>query len=136
MRRCFFDSSNGRFTGFVDSQNQEVLDMNTPEGSVFVDGNYDINYYLDQGVVVKQPEQPSTLHMFDFQTKTWIFSSSAIKGKRASLLEQSDWTDTLSSKTRLGDNLYSQWQTYRQALRDIPQQSGYPQNVVWPTAPQ
>jgi len=136
MRRCFFDSSNGRFTGFVDSQSQEVLDMNTPEGSVFVDGNYDINYYLDQGVVVKQPEQPSTLHMFDFQTKTWIFSSSAIKGKRASLLEQSDWTDTLSSKTRLGDNLYSQWQVYRQALRDIPQQSGYPQNVVWPTPPQ
>ena len=136
MRRCFFDSSNGRFTGFVDSQSQEVLDMNTPEGSVFVDGNYDINYYLDQGVVVRQPEQPSTLHMFDFQTKTWIFSSSAIKGKRASLLEQSDWTDTLSSKTRLGDNLYSQWQTYRQALRDIPQQSGYPQNVVWPTPPQ
>jgi hypothetical protein len=135
MRRCFFDSSNGRFTGFVDSQSQEVLDMNTPEGSVFVDGNYDINYYLDQGVVVKQPEQPSTLHMFDFQTKTWIFSSSAIKGKRASLLEQSDWTDTLSSKNRLGDNVYSQWQTYRQALRDIPQQSGYPQNVVWPTPP-
>ena len=136
MRRCFFDSSNGRFISFVDSQNQEVLDINTPEGSVFVDGNYDINYYLDQGVVVKQPEQPSTLHMFDFQTKTWIFSSSAIKGKRASLLEQSDWTDTLSSKTRLGDNVYNQWQVYRQALRDIPQQSGYPQNVVWPTPPQ
>ena len=136
MRRCFFDSSNGRFISFVDSQNQEVLDMNTPEGSVFVDGNYDINYYLDQGVVVKQPDQPSTLHMFDFQTKTWIYSSSAIKGKRARLLEQSDWTDTLSSKTRLGDDVYSQWQIYRQALRDIPQQSGYPQNVVWPTPPQ
>ena len=136
MRRCFFDPSNGRFLSFVDSQNQEVLDMNTPEGSVFVDGNYDINYYLDQGVVVKQPEQPSTLHMFDFQTKTWIYSSSAIKGRRASLLEQSDWTDTLSSKTRLGDTVYSQWQVYRQALRDIPQQSGYPQNVVWPTPPQ
>jgi hypothetical protein len=136
MRRCFFDSSNGRFISFVDSRSQEVLDINTPEGSVFVDGNYDINYYLDGEVVVKQPEQPSTLHMFDFQTKTWIFSSSAIKGKRASLLEQSDWTDTLSSKTRLGDNVYNQWQVYRQALRDIPQQSGYPQNVVWPTPPQ
>jgi hypothetical protein len=136
MRRCFFNSNDGRFVSFVDSQNQEVLDMNTPEGSVFVDGNYDINYYLDQGVVVKQPDQPSTLHMFDFQTKTWIYSSSAIKGKRARLLEQSDWTDTLSSKTRLGDDVYSQWQIYRQALRDIPQQSGYPQNVVWPTPPQ
>ena len=136
MRRCFFDSSNGRFLSFVDSQNQEVLDINTPEGSVFVDGNYDINYYLDQGVVVKQPDQPSALHTFDFQTKTWIYSSSAIKGKRSRLLEQSDWTDTLSSKTRLGDDVYSQWQVYRQALRDIPQQSGYPQNVVWPTPPQ
>ena len=25
------------------------------------------------------------------------------------------------------------WKTYRQALRDIPAQSGFPNNVTWPT---
>lgn len=29
-----------------------------------------------------------------------------------------------------------EWLNYRQALRDIPQQTGFPDNVVWPTAPQ
>lgn len=28
------------------------------------------------------------------------------------------------------------WADYRQALLDIPQQSGFPHNVVWPTKPE
>ena len=28
------------------------------------------------------------------------------------------------------------WATYRQALRDITDQPGYPTNIVWPTPPQ
>lgn len=59
-----------------------------------------------------------------------------IKAKRLRLLYESDWTDLLSAKTRLGDELYNQWQTYRQALRDITKQSGYPTNVEWPVPPQ
>jgi len=27
------------------------------------------------------------------------------------------------------------WKTYRQALRDIPAQAGFPNNVTWPDAP-
>lgn len=27
------------------------------------------------------------------------------------------------------------WLFYRQALRDLPQQSGYPEKIVWPDAP-
>ena len=27
------------------------------------------------------------------------------------------------------------WKTYRQALRDIPAQSGFPNNVTWPDSP-
>jgi len=28
------------------------------------------------------------------------------------------------------------WAQYRQALRDIPQQDGFPENVIWPTKPE
>lgn len=28
------------------------------------------------------------------------------------------------------------WTTYRQALLDVPQQSGFPNSVVWPTKPE
>ena len=30
----------------------------------------------------------------------------------------------------------SAWVVYRQALLDVPQQSGFPHNVVWPTKPE
>lgn len=51
--------------------------------------------------------------------------------RRFDLLQQSDWTQLpdvlLETKT--------QWATYRQALRDITDQPGYPFNIVWPTPP-
>ena len=59
----------------------------------------------------------------------------AARAKRDRLLAESDWTDTLSAKTRLGDALYNAWQDYRQILRDVPQQAGFPQNIAWPEPP-
>ena len=58
-----------------------------------------------------------------------------IKSRRDRLLSESDWTDTVSAQTRLGETLYNAWQTYRQSLRDIPQQEGYPLNINWPAPP-
>jgi hypothetical protein len=29
-----------------------------------------------------------------------------------------------------------EWMTYRQALLDVPQQAGFPHNVVWPIKPE
>ncbi len=54
---------------------------------------------------------------------------------RKELLQESDWTDTVSAQTRLGDLLYQTWQDYRQALRDITLQANYPTDVIWPIAP-
>lgn len=54
--------------------------------------------------------------------------------KRNKLLLESDWTDTASAPFRLGDEVYQQWQTYRQALRDITNQAD-PFNIVWPVPP-
>ena len=49
---------------------------------------------------------------------------------REDLLNASDWTqleDSPVSKTA--------WATYRQALREVPQQAGFPLDVVWPVKP-
>jgi hypothetical protein len=53
-----------------------------------------------------------------------------IRGQRDMLLAQSDWTQTPDAPVD-----QAAWGTYRQALRDIPQQPGFPDNVTWPTAP-
>jgi len=56
--------------------------------------------------------------------------AAAVRATRNVLLAQTDWTQLADAPV---DDLA--WATYRQALRDIPTQSGFPLNVVWPAAP-
>ena len=53
--------------------------------------------------------------------------------QRLLLLRQSDWTQL--ADVPLSAEKKAEWNTYRQALRDITAQEGYPFNVVWPTEP-
>ena len=53
-----------------------------------------------------------------------------VRNQRTQLLKDSDWTqiaDSTADKTA--------WATYRQALRDITGQAGFPWTVTWPDAP-
>lgn len=53
-----------------------------------------------------------------------------IRKQRDTLLAKSDWTqlpDAQVNKTA--------WATYRQQLKDLPSQSGFPLNVQWPEPP-
>ena len=58
------------------------------------------------------------------------------KRKRNALLAESDWTQFADSP--LTDKKKAEWATYRQALRDLPQE--YPNaisndDIIWPTKP-
>ena len=57
-----------------------------------------------------------------------------VRAERDKLLRDSDWTQ-LSDST-LDETAMVLWQSYRQALRDVPQQSGFPLTVDWPTRPE
>jgi len=52
---------------------------------------------------------------------------------RDALLSQTDWI--VIRAVDQGTSIPTDWQAYRQALRDITNQSGYPTNIVWPVAP-
>ncbi|WP_419788055.1 tail fiber assembly protein [Pseudodesulfovibrio sp.] len=52
---------------------------------------------------------------------------------RDQLPTASDWTQLKDSV--LDDEAMVQWQSYRQALRDVPQQAGFPDAVKWPAVP-
>ena len=47
----------------------------------------------------------------------------------------STFTAWLAFFKKLGDALVGTWATYRQALRDLPQQEGFPYDVQWPVKP-
>jgi hypothetical protein len=53
-----------------------------------------------------------------------------VRGKRGSLLSASDWTQISDAPVNK-----EAWADYRQALRDIPQQAGFPNDVAWPEEP-
>lgn len=56
-----------------------------------------------------------------------------LRARRDALLVASDWTQLPDAP--LAAERRAAWQSYRQALRDVPQQPGFPGDVVWPTAP-
>jgi hypothetical protein len=56
--------------------------------------------------------------------------ANAIRAERDAKLVESDWTQVLDAAVD-----QAAWATYRQALRDIPQQEGFPATAVWPTQP-
>jgi hypothetical protein len=57
--------------------------------------------------------------------------SSEVRGERDMLLASCDWTQGKD----ISEEVSAAWATYRQALRDIPQQGAFPWNVEWPVAP-
>lgn len=60
-------------------------------------------------------------------------AESNIRTQRDQLLAETDWI--VSRSYEQGISVPTEWQTYRQALRDIPSQAGFPFDVVWPNQP-
>ena len=56
--------------------------------------------------------------------------ANSVRAQRDQLLVECDWTQLSDSPV---DPL--PWRTYRQELRDVPQQAGFPWEVVWPVSP-
>ena len=56
--------------------------------------------------------------------------ASAVRKSRGDKLADSDWTQVADAPVDK-----AVWATYRQALRDITTQSGFPWTVTWPDAP-
>tara|TARA_R100001198_G_scaffold96019_2_gene84110 strand:+ start:581 stop:856 length:276 start_codon:yes stop_codon:yes gene_type:complete len=65
----------------------------------------------------------------DFQADPVAATATQVRAKRDALLAASD-------SMALADRITDEWRTYRQALRDVPIQSGFPTNITWPTKPE
>jgi len=50
------------------------------------------------------------------------------RAKRDELLAASD-------SMALADRITDEWRTFRQSLRDVPAQAGFPENITWPIEP-
>lgn len=135
--------SNGQITSHGIVQD-EVFDLIQPLPDTTIIPNQDappgLDYYYDfeTGKVVRMPPKPSGFYKWDYVTHSWVEDYDAAVSdaiaKRDKLLLDSDWTQL--PDVPLTETQKQEWATYRQELRDIPEQSGYPFNINWPIPPQ
>jgi len=76
---------------------------------------------VDAGELVVQPDPGPSEDQLAAQARS----------QRNALLSQSDWTQVPDAPVD-----QQAWANYRQALRDVPQQAGFPTDITWPVKPE
>ena len=108
------------------------FDIQAGDGEFVMEGIADdLCHMILDGQIVDKPE----IIVSDYEIKAEV--AALLRSKRNSLLSKSDWTQFPDSP--LSDIKKTKWATYRQALRDIPE--NYPEaisidDIIWPTKPQ
>lgn len=138
MNYTIYDKATGRINREVYCRDDQIAQQYDASTEAALEGQYsDTVYYIDNGAAIPIPPSPGEWYDFDFVTKQWVPDStraaSAALRKRGILLANTDWTQIPNGP--LSQAKQQEWAVYRQELRDITQQPGYPFNIVWPIAP-
>ena len=75
-----------------------------------------------------------TIDAFDVDAQEVVVAWAALRTSRNLLLTDCDWTQL--SDAQLTSAQVTEWQTYRQALRDLPSTTLDPTQPNWPTSPE
>lgn len=92
-------------------------------GPIFTD------YTQEDGTVVTAAEQEIA-----YKSNKDAEQAKSVRASRETLLKETDWTQL--DDTPFDNAKKMAWANYRQALRDIPLQAGFPWEVQWPVKPQ
>ena len=126
--------SSGKIVRLLDCDN---IEQQLADGESYLEGWFlDSQYYVDQDEAVEMPPSPSEYCVFDYTIKQWIDPRTpetqwrVVRVERNKRLQFCDWTqlEDIPTETK------TLWEPYRQALRDVTEQSD-PFNIVWPTPP-
>lgn len=90
----------------------------------------DTDTTIDNDVIMSLIGFNFTAYVAPTQAELDAEASAKVRGERDQLLTASDWTQAPDAPVD-----QAAWATYRQALRDIPQQQGFPSEIAWPAQP-
>ena len=129
-----YDRTTGQILSTV-SNSEDVIPENTLAGAY-----NDKEHYFDiaSQTVMLKPSKPSDNHVWDIINKIWNFDidklSRAVRQQRNLLLESIDRVNPIWYNS-LTDSQKQEIANYRTALLNVPQQSGFPARIEWPTRP-
>ena len=105
-----------------------VYQYSQASGVEQIDGKWYTKYVL--GPIFTDGETTAAEQETAYKAIKDAEQASAVRKSRGDKLADSDWTQVADAPV---DKAI--WATYRQALRDITTQSGFPWTVTWPDAP-
>ena len=91
--------------------------QNLKEGQPVYDGGWKQTWIVTQATAGEIAERTQSM-------------ADSVRSGRDDLLVKSDWTQVADAPVDK-----AAWATYRQALRDLPQQAGFPTTIDWPVKP-
>ncbi len=143
----FYEPDTGLFTPRQFSGPEETVEANTPAGTVAIEGQHDwrrvrFNLATQEIEPYQPPSPPSTewaTYAWDAEAWTWVASPTEaavardVRAERDRRLAACDWV--VARATERGEPVPAAWVAYREALRDVPAQPGFPTSVTWPAIP-
>lgn len=112
-----------------------VYQYSQRDGVEQLDGKWYTKYILgpvftDRAAEGDQPAQTAAEQETAYKEMKDAEQAKSVRASRTQKLSDSDWTqiaDSTADKTA--------WATYRQQLRDITDQAGFPWTITWPESP-
>jgi len=113
----------------VVSRNGVTQDANGNWVEAYTERDMFSDYTDEEGVTVTKAEQEAA-----YTANKDAEAATAVRAERDKLLASCDWMAIKAFEA--GSTLSVEWATYRQALRDVTAQAGFPHEVTWPTKPE
>jgi hypothetical protein len=107
----------------------DVYQYSQRAGVEQVDGKWYTKYVL--GPVFTDGETTAAEQEATYKAQKDAEQAANVRNQRSEILSKCDWTQVADAPVD-----QALWATYRQALRDVPTQAGFPWNVQWPTKPE
>jgi hypothetical protein len=100
-----------------------------------LDGKWYTKYILgpvftDTPATDTQPAKTAAENEAEYKARRDAEQAANVRRQRTEMLNDCDWTQITDSTANK-----AAWATYRQALRDVTAQSGFPWTITWPDAP-
>jgi len=86
--------------------------------------------FTDRAATEDEPAKTAAEQEAEYKAMKDAEQAKAVRQQRGDLLTKSDWTQIADSTADKAT-----WATYRQVLRDITSQAGFPWTIDWPAQP-
>lgn len=114
----------------------DVYQYSQAAGVELVDGKWFTKYilgpvFIDRPATETEPAQTAAEQEAAYKASKDADQAKSVRTSRNDKLKECDWTQVADAPVD-----QTIWAAYRQALRDISSQDGFPWTITWPTQPE